>query len=151
MNIYFRGKLLHQIERLKKLMLQQDLLSSGASIILNLIWIALTWWIKYVIWCLRLCCPVGICPFFCRNLKSPQFNLEIVYSELSERRNWRIFHITLLYDWRFCFSSVMFLVSHCWVPLSWSSPLISKNFTSSFPRFRFPWSLMNLGRNFSSV
>lgn len=64
-----------------------------------------------------------------------------------------IFHVTLLYDWRFCFSSVMFLVSHCWVPLSWSSPLISRNFTSSLPRFRFPWSLMNwrAGTTFSSV
>lgn len=26
----------------------------------------LTWWIRYVIWCLRRCCPVGCSPRLCR-------------------------------------------------------------------------------------
>lgn len=53
--------------------------------------------------------------------------------------------LTLLKEPRTCFSSVMFLVIHCWLPLSWSSPLISRNFTSSLPLFRFPCSRMNWG------
>lgn len=27
----------------------------------------LTWWMRYVIWCLRRCCPVGWSPFFYRH------------------------------------------------------------------------------------
>lgn len=28
-----------------------------------------TWWMRYVIWCLRRCCPVGIPPLFCKGEK----------------------------------------------------------------------------------
>lgn len=36
---------------------------------------ALTWWMRYVIWCLRRCCPVGCSPFFCRNE-----NVDVMFS-----------------------------------------------------------------------
>lgn len=43
---------------------------------------ALTWWMRYVIWCLRRCCPVGCSPFFCRNEKGCKKSIRYIKSNV---------------------------------------------------------------------
>lgn len=66
-----------------------------------------------------------------------------VWTEISSFNAFYWEVLTLLKDLRGASSAVMFLVIHCLLPLSWSSPFISRNLISSLPRFCLPCSRRN--------